>query len=266
MAPGFQLRDLLSPERQRDPYPLYAELLAAEARQDPERLEHRVLTTHADVTRALRDGRLSSDRVPAMLAALPDRSGRARCGAGRGSATAIALRRSAGAHPSPPTGAAGLHPPDRRQPSAHGGKGGRGAGGGADPCDGRRRRGRSRVDRGRAAASHRAHGGDRRAAGAPGGLQALGRLPGLLRRDRRPHRRACGRAARRRGRGDRVPPRAEAPAARRAGGRPVQRAGGGGGGRRRAGRAGVGGQLRLPAHRRPRDGDQPAGQRGGHPC
>lgn len=71
MAPGFQLRDLVSPERQRDPYPLYAELLAAEARQEPERLEHRVLTTHADVTRALRDGRLSSDRVPAMLAALP---------------------------------------------------------------------------------------------------------------------------------------------------------------------------------------------------
>jgi cytochrome P450 len=70
--PGFQLRDLASPENLRDPYPTYRALLQAEIDDDPARLTHRVLTRHADVSACLRDQAWSSDRIPTLVSSLPD--------------------------------------------------------------------------------------------------------------------------------------------------------------------------------------------------
>jgi pimeloyl-[acyl-carrier protein] synthase len=70
----FALRDLARPEHLSDPYPLYGSLLAAERADDPRRLDHRVLTRHADVSAVLRDPTWSSDRIPQLVASLPENS------------------------------------------------------------------------------------------------------------------------------------------------------------------------------------------------
>jgi cytochrome P450 len=67
----FALRDLARPEHLSNPYRLYHQLLDAERNNDPERLTHRVLTRHRDVSACLRATSLSSDRIPQLVSSLP---------------------------------------------------------------------------------------------------------------------------------------------------------------------------------------------------